>query len=202
MSEPAATAALPVDAGRLLDEDVAVARLREHAGATPDGAAVTRTACALIEAVRARDGERGPLRALIEHYDLATPEGVILMCLAEALLRIPDAATVDALIGDRLAAGDWQRHLGSGDTWLVDAATWSLMLGARVRSTDEALRGASLERLLARLGAPVVRHALRRAMGLMARTYVMGPDIAAALARTREPAFAGCRFSFDMLGEA
>ncbi|MEQ8232718.1 MAG: bifunctional proline dehydrogenase/L-glutamate gamma-semialdehyde dehydrogenase PutA [Gammaproteobacteria bacterium] len=191
-----------IAAGRLLDEDVAVARLRASPLGVVDAGAVTREARSLIEAVRARGGERGPLRTLIEHYDLSTPEGVILMCLAEALLRIPDAATVDALIGDRLSAGDWQRHLGAGDTWLVDAATWSLMLGARVQAADEARRGAPFERLLARLGAPLLRTALRRAMGLMAATYVMGPTIEAALVRSRDCAFAGCRISFDMLGEA
>jgi len=195
-------AAFELDADFLLDEDIAVTRLLARAGPAAARTQAVADACALIEAVRARGGQGGPLRALAEHYDLSTPEGVVLMCLAEALLRIPDATTAEALIADRLGAGDWERHLGASESWFVNASTWALMLGARGAGVLHAASGAAPERLLARLEAPVLRAALRRAMRLMAASYVMGASIDGALARARGGDFAGCRFSFDMLGEA
>ncbi len=191
-----------IDADFLLDEDIAVRRLLERSAPAAAAGRVVDDACALIAAVRARGGQGGPLRALVEHYDLATPEGVVLMCLAEALLRIPDAATAEALIADRLGAGDWERHLGASESWFVNASTWALMLGARAAGIQHVAEGTTPERLLARLEAPVLRGALRRAMRLMAASYVMGANIDGAIARSRGGDFAGCRFSFDMLGEA
>ncbi len=191
-----------IDTAFLLDEDVAVSRLLERAAPAALGAQAVDDACALIAAVRASGGQGGPLRALVEHYDLSTPEGVVLMCLAEALLRIPDAATAEALIADRLGAGDWERHLGASESWFVNASTWALMLGARGAGLQHAVEGSAPERLLARLEAPVLRVALRRAMRLMAASYVMGANIDDAIARARGDDFTGCRFSFDMLGEA
>jgi RHH-type proline utilization regulon transcriptional repressor/proline dehydrogenase/delta 1-pyrroline-5-carboxylate dehydrogenase len=126
------------------------------------------------------------------------------MCIAEALLRIPDAATADRLIRDKLSRGDWEKHLG-GDSMLVNASTWALMLTGRlVRLGDTEAKdpAAGYERLVARLGEPVVRVALRRAMKLMADEFVMGRTIGEALARGRKPPHPNARHSFDMLGEA
>ncbi len=126
------------------------------------------------------------------------------MCIAEALLRIPDAATADRLIRDKLSRGDWERHLG-GPSALVNASTWALMLTGkltRMAAGDERDPAAGYERLVARLGEPVVRLALRRAMKLMADEFVMGRTIGEALDRARKAPHANARHSFDMLGEA
>src|SRR5690606_4667206 len=136
-------------------------------------------------------------------YDLATAEGVALMCLAEALLRVPDAATADLLIRDKLAAPDWARHLGHSDSLFVNAATWALLFGERLVEPprNEGL-GALLHRLAARLGAPVLRVACRRRVALLAETFVLGADLPTALRRAEPQVVAGYRHSFDMLGEA
>ena len=124
-----------------------------------------------------------------------------LLCLAEALLRIPDAATADALIEDRIAAADWQRHLGQGDSLAVNASAWAFMLTGRVLTLDDAPGGiqAAIGRMVRRLGEPVIRTALRRGMRVLARQFVMGRTIEEALARADRRRW---RYSFDMLGEA
>jgi RHH-type proline utilization regulon transcriptional repressor/proline dehydrogenase/delta 1-pyrroline-5-carboxylate dehydrogenase len=140
-----------------------------------------------------------PLDAFLHEYALASEEGVLLMCLAEGLIRIPDADTADRLIRETLGGARWERHLGAEGGALVNASTWGLMLAGRiVRLDDDA--PALLQRLVARSGEGVVREALRRAMHLLARQFVMGRTIAEAVARAgRDSRY---RHSFDMLGEA
>ena len=190
---------LQSEAGALA-ELLPLARLDDEALARVEGRAV-----ALVEAVRAARPEQGGLDAFLHEYDLSSQEGVVLMCLAEALLRIPDAATADRLIQDKLGRGDWRRHLGGGRTLLVNAGTWGLMLTGRlVRLEEKAAHDplAFLERLAARSGEPLVRLALRRAMHIIARQFVMGRDMDEALARSREVPNQDWLYSYDMLGEA
>src|SRR5205085_1328645 len=142
----------------------AAARLR--ALQPPGGDEIERTALRLAERVRATPP--GPLSAesFLRHYGLSTPEGVLLMCVAEALLRIPDAATADALIRDKLSRGDWDRYLGESDSLLVNASTWGLMLTgklARIEREDARDPRAWYQRFVARAGEPVVRLAVRQA---------------------------------------
>jgi len=157
-----------------------------------------------VEAVRADRQAQGGIESFLQQYDLSTPEGVLLMCVAEALLRIPDAATADALIRDKLSRGDWDRHLGASDSLLVNASTWGLMLTGRltrVEREDARDPRAWYERFVARAGEPVVRVAVRQAMKLMAEQFVLGRTIDEAVERARREQ-GGYRQSYDMLGEA
>jgi proline dehydrogenase len=167
--------------------------------------AVAARARAWVEAVRTERQAQGGIESFLQQYDLSTPEGVLLMCVAEALLRIPDAATADALIRDKLSRGDWDRHLGESDSLLVNASTWGLMLTGRLTRIDrEDARDprAWYERFVARAGEPVVRLAIRQAMKLMAEQFVLGRTIEEAVARSRTAEQSAYRHSYDMLGEA
>ena len=157
----------------------------------------------LVDAVRAR--RASGLDAFLHAYGLSTDEGVLLMCIAEALLRIPDEPTRERLIRDKLAAADWERHLGRSGSVLVNASTWALMLTGRlVRLHDETGHGlaASLRRLMARVGEPVVTEAVTQAMRILGRQFVMARTIGQAVARARPLQAQGWRFSYDMLGES
>jgi hypothetical protein len=189
-----------------LADESATLRMRadEAAAAGVCAPAAAAQAAAWIEGVRARQSGGAGIEQFLTEYGLGTHEGVLLMCIAEALLRIPDAATADRLIRDKLSRGDWEKHLG-GSSALVNASTWALMLTGkltRMASDDERDPAAGYERLVARLGEPVVRVALRRAMKLMADEFVMGRAIGEALARARKPPHPNARHSFDMLGES
>jgi RHH-type proline utilization regulon transcriptional repressor/proline dehydrogenase/delta 1-pyrroline-5-carboxylate dehydrogenase len=190
----------------LADETQCVRELITAARLDPRTTAeVRRLAVGLVEAVRANRSRKGGLDAFLRKYDLASREGVILMCLAEALLRIPDADTADRLIADKIAAGNWAEHLGDSDSLFVNASTWGLLLTGRlVRPEPEDLRNpaAVISRLATRLGEPVVRTALRQAMRIMGHQFVMGRTIEEALARAAEGENRQFRYSFDMLGEA
>ncbi len=174
----------------------------------PDAAAAERVrarATRLVEAVRARRLSHGGLDAFLHEYDLSSQEGVVLLCLAEALLRIPDAGTADRLIQDKLVRADWRRHLGPEHSLLVNAGTWGLMLTGRiVRLEEEAHRDpwSLLGRLAARIGEPAIRAALRQAMRIVAHQFVMGRDLPEALERSDREENRQWRYSFDMLGEA
>src|SRR3712207_2465506 len=130
----------------------------------------------------------GGVDEFMHEYALSSEEGVMLMCLAEALLRIPDAETADRLIADKIGGRAWERHLGHSDSLLVNASTWGLMLTGRVldlgRAEGEGV-GAVLKRLVARSGEPVIRQAVRQAMRIMGRQFVLGRSIAEALALAR-----------------
>ena len=169
----------------------------------PDPAAVEARARLLVQSVRARRRGASGVDKLMHEFSLSSQEGVALMCLAEALLRIPDRATVDRLIRDKLARGDWRGHLGHSDSLFVNAATWGLMItGALVSTHREAALGHSLSRLLARGGEPLIRRGVEFAMGLLGQQFVMGETIAEALERSEANIARGYTHSFDMLGEA
>jgi len=164
---------------------------------------VAATARRLVEAVRRERLGKGGLDAFLHEYALSSPEGVALMCLAEALLRIPDAETVDKLIRDKIAAADWHSHLGHSGSLFVNASTWALMLTGRLlRPENENDVGDALRRLIARSSEPVWRQAVTAAMRILAGQFVMGRTIEEALDRAREPERHGYRHSYDMLGEA
>lgn len=168
--------------------------------------AVRATATALVTALRANHKGTG-VEGLVQEYALSSQEGVALMCLAEALLRIPDHATRDALIRDKIADGDWGSHLGGGKSLFVNAATWGLVVtGKLVGSVDGAVDnrglGAALTRLIARAGEPVIRRGVDLAMRMMGEQFVTGETIDEAVKRSRELEAKGFRYSYDMLGEA
>ncbi|NNH31888.1 bifunctional proline dehydrogenase/L-glutamate gamma-semialdehyde dehydrogenase PutA, partial [Rhizobium sp. SEMIA 4085] len=161
-----------------------------------------KTARSLIEALRAKHKGTG-VEGLVHEYSLSSQEGVALMCLAEALLRIPDAETRDALIRDKIAEGDWKSHLGGTKSMFVNAATWGLVVTGKLTSTvnDRSL-AAALTRLIARAGEPVIRRGVDMAMRMMGEQFVTGETIDEALKRARPLEARGFRYSYDMLGEA
>jgi RHH-type transcriptional regulator, proline utilization regulon repressor / proline dehydrogenase / delta 1-pyrroline-5-carboxylate dehydrogenase len=159
----------------------------------------------LVEAARAGRRESGGIDSFLHEYGLSSEEGILLLCLAEALLRIPDAATADRLIAGAVGSGDWSRHLGHSDSVLVNASTWGLMLTGHIIDWGEKRRTdltTMIQRLVARSGEPVIRQALRQAMRILGKQFVLGETIERAIANAREEAEQGYRFSFDMLGEA
>ena len=192
----AITAAYRRDEAEALAPLIAAATLDEGTRA-----AVRATATQLVTGLRARK-RSGAVESLVREYALSSEEGVALMCLAEALLRIPDDATRDALIRDKLADGDWRAHLG-GKSLFVNAATWALVVtGKLVDSADDRGLGAALMRVVARAGEPVIRKAIDLAMRMMGEQFVTGETIAEALKRARHEEAKGFRYSYDMLGEA
>ncbi len=164
--------------------------------------AIRKTASKLVTTLRSEPRQSG-VEALVQEYALSSQEGVALMCLAEALLRVPDDATRDALIRDKVADGDWKGHLGTGRPLFVNAATWGLVVtGKLVGSVDDTGLAAALTRLIARAGEPVIRRAVDLAMRMMGEQFVTGETIGKALKRAREMEAKGYRYSYDMLGEA
>jgi RHH-type proline utilization regulon transcriptional repressor/proline dehydrogenase/delta 1-pyrroline-5-carboxylate dehydrogenase len=168
----------------------------------PSRAAVAALARRLIDALRAKHTGSG-VEGLVHEYALSSHEGVALMCLAEALLRIPDTETRDALIRDKIADGDWASHLGGGRSLFVNAATWGLVVTGKLTATvnDQSLT-AALTRLIARCGEPVIRRGVDMAMRLLGEQFVKGETIGEALQRARAVEARGFRYSYDMLGEA
>ncbi|MBO1076280.1 trifunctional transcriptional regulator/proline dehydrogenase/L-glutamate gamma-semialdehyde dehydrogenase [Roseomonas sp. 1311] len=164
--------------------------------------AATALARRLITALRGKRAGGG-VEALVQEFSLSSQEGVALMCLAEALLRIPDRATRDALIRDKIGGSDWRAHLGQSPSLFANAATWGLVVTGRLSSTrSEAGLGAALTRLIARVGEPVIRRGVDLAMRMLGEQFVMGETIEKALARSRVMEAKGFRYSYDMLGEA
>ncbi len=187
-----------------MDEGACVAeRLRQAAPASEVQGAASRLATKLIEGARGR--KAAGLDAFLQSYGLATEEGIALMCLAEALLRVPDSETADALIHDKLAGIDWGEHLGESSSTFVNAATFSLMLSGEVlRGSDRRDAGFAnaLRRASARLGEPVIRQATLQAMRILGGQFVFGRTIGEALKRAAPERKRGLTHSFDMLGEA
>jgi RHH-type proline utilization regulon transcriptional repressor/proline dehydrogenase/delta 1-pyrroline-5-carboxylate dehydrogenase len=145
------------------------------------------------------------MESFLAEYGLSTDEGVALMCLAEAFLRVPDTPTLDALIRDKIGGADWSRHSGDTESLLVNASTWALMLTGRIYREGEAAEAhlvSTLRRMVRRIGEPVVRAAVTQAMRVMGQQFVLGRDIAEALERGGAMTARGYRHSFDMLGEA
>jgi RHH-type proline utilization regulon transcriptional repressor/proline dehydrogenase/delta 1-pyrroline-5-carboxylate dehydrogenase len=213
LSSPFATFAPPIRKATPLRAAITAAYRRPEAESLPPllaaatldepmHAAVRDTARKLVETLRA-DHKGSGVEGLVKEYSLSSDEGVALMCLAEALLRIPDAATRDALIRDKIADGDWGSHLGGGRSLFVNAATWGLVVtGKLVGSVDDRGLGAALTRLVARAGEPVIRRGVDLAMRMMGEQFVTGETIREALKRARTLEARGFSYSYDMLGEA
>lgn len=156
----------------------------------------------LVEDLRGK-GQGGGVESLIQEFSLSSQEGVALMCLAEALLRIPDRATRDALIRDKISHGDWRSHMGESPSLFVNAATWGLMLtGKLVSVNSEQSLSRALTRLIGKGGEPLIRKGVNMAMRMMGEQFVAGQTISAAIANGRELEQKGFRYSYDMLGEA
>ncbi|MEG1678825.1 MAG: bifunctional proline dehydrogenase/L-glutamate gamma-semialdehyde dehydrogenase PutA, partial [Stenotrophomonas sp.] len=189
----------------LKDETSHVRELLEQARLpAAEQAQVQATAADLVRRVRARSKNQGAIEAFMRQYDLGSEEGVLLMCVAEALLRIPDQETADKLIRDKLGEADWKRHMGQSDSVLVNASTWGLMLtGHLVDLADATKRDVhgAFKRLIGRVGEPVIRLAVRQAMKIMGHQFVMGRTIDEALSRSHKGDNSNYRYSFDMLGE-
>src|SRR5689334_15159249 len=163
-------------------------------------AQIDRTATRLIEAIRANDDPLGGVEDMLREFALSTKEGLALMVLAEALLRVPDARTADHFIEDKLGEGDFVHHETKSSAFLVNASAWALGLSARVIQPGETPEG-TIGRLAKRIGVPAVRAATRQAMRLMGSHFVLGETIEAALDRAHPESAAAPRYSFDMLGE-
>lgn len=159
-------------------------------------------AARLVKALRAKR-RGGGVEGLIQEFSLSSQEGVALMCLAEALLRIPDRATRDALIRDKISHGDWRAHMGESPSLFVNAATWGLMLTGRLVSVNsEKNLSSALTRMIGKGGEPLIRKGVDVAMRMMGEQFVTGQTIASALANSRKFEELGFRYSYDMLGEA
>ncbi|WP_284947317.1 bifunctional proline dehydrogenase/L-glutamate gamma-semialdehyde dehydrogenase PutA [Acidisoma cladoniae] len=184
-------------------EPLCLRPLLDAATLSPEAAtAAEAQARQLVEALRGKK-RSGGVDGLVQEYALSSQEGVALMCLAEALLRIPDAATRDALIRDKIAPGDWRAHVGHSPSLFVNAATWGLVVtGKLVGSTNETTLSAALTRLIGRGGEPVIRRGVDMAMRIMGEQFVTGQTIDEALRRAGKMEAKGFRYSYDMLGEA
>ncbi|QIR84442.1 bifunctional proline dehydrogenase/L-glutamate gamma-semialdehyde dehydrogenase PutA [Paracoccus sp. AK26] len=184
---------------KFADEAQLLEHLTAQAGLQPAArAAITARAADLVRRIRA-EARPSLMEHFLSEYGLSTREGVALMCLAEAMLRVPDKITIDALIEDKIAPSDWGKHLGEASSSLVNASTWALMLTGKVLDDDQA---GTLRRMVRRLGEPVIRTAVGRAMKEMGRQFVLGQTINDALSRAKTREAQGFTYSYDMLGEA
>ena len=184
------------DEGEMLSRLIAVADLPADSRAR-----ISARATDLVVDIRS-SAKPGLMEVFLAEYGLSTSEGVALMCLAEALLRVPDADTIDALIEDKIAPSDWGRHLGHSSSSLVNASTWALMLTGKVLDDAEPGITGQLRGAIKRLGEPVIRTATARAMKEMGRQFVLGENIASAMKRAAGMEAKGYSYSYDMLGEA
>ena len=191
-----------IDSATYANPDAVLDRLVTQADLTAEQrAAISAAAAELVRRIRATTAP-GLMEVFLAEYGLSTEEGVALMCLAEALLRVPDADTIDALIEDKIAPSDWGRHLGHSTSSLVNASTWALMLTGRVLDDDQPGPVRHLRAAIKRLGEPVIRTAVSRAMKEMGRQFVLGEDINSAMQRAANMEKKGFTYSYDMLGEA
>lgn len=186
-----------------MEEEACIAeRLKQAASASGAHAEASSLAIRLVEGARRR--KASGLDAFLQQFGLATEEGIALMCLAEALLRVPDARTADALIRDTIGEIDWGEHLGESSSTFVNAATFSLMLTGEVLDQPRAAErgmGATLKRTIGRLGEPVIRKATLQAMRILGGQFVFGRTMDEALKRAAPERARGLAHSFDMLGE-
>ncbi len=196
-----------VRAAYRMDEETCLKeRLRQAQLDAPARDRIEERARQLVVEVRKDRVKSSGIDAFMHEYELSSREGVVLMCMAEALLRIPDAETADALIKDKIGGANWESHLGQSESWFVNASTWALMLTGRVVGGDEQggdqdWRGV-MRKLVHRSGEPVIRKAVNQAMRVMGRQFVMGRKIDEALDRAKGHEAKGYRYSYDMLGEA
>jgi RHH-type proline utilization regulon transcriptional repressor/proline dehydrogenase/delta 1-pyrroline-5-carboxylate dehydrogenase len=194
-SIPVFTASYAPDDGTIAARLLATARLT-----TEQDQRIDRVATRLVNAIRANDDRLGGVEDMLREFALSTKEGLALMVLAEALLRVPDARTADRFIEDRLGEGDFVHHETKSSAFLVNASAWALGMSARVIQPGETPQG-TIGRLAKRLGVPAVRAATRQAMRLMGSHFVLGETIEAALLRAEPHSKGAARYSFDMLGE-
>ncbi|MDD9722514.1 bifunctional proline dehydrogenase/L-glutamate gamma-semialdehyde dehydrogenase PutA [Sulfitobacter sp. PR48] len=191
-----------IDAGMYADPQAVLDGLIDSASLSDEArAAISADAAGLVRDIRSTTAP-GLMEVFLAEYGLSTDEGVALMCLAEALLRVPDADTIDALIEDKIAPSNWGRHMGHSTSSLVNASTWALMLTGRVLDDDQPGPVRHLRAAIKRLGEPVIRTAVSRAMKEMGRQFVLGEDIEAAMKRAAGMEKKGFTYSYDMLGEA
>lgn len=165
---------------------------------------IQQQAAQLIIETRARQKQNGVLSAFLHEYDLSSEEGIALMCLAEALLRIPDTDTADRLIADCLTFADWKKHRGASNSFFVNAATWSLIMTGKLLTPSENKKTlqSTLQTLLKRTSQPIIRPMIAQGMKHLGRQFVMGTTIEEALKRAKTNEKKGYRYSYDMLGEA
>jgi RHH-type proline utilization regulon transcriptional repressor/proline dehydrogenase/delta 1-pyrroline-5-carboxylate dehydrogenase len=196
-----------LDALKYQDEDAAVAALLADPPLDANGrASVAAEARALVTRARGLKRRKGVMESFLEEFGLSNAEGLALMCLAEALLRVPDEETADKLIAEKISTGKWAEHLGKSDHWLVNAGTFGLMLTGHVVNLPEDLKGEASEvlgGLIKKMGEPVVRAGAMQAMRILGEQFVLGRNIEAALRRGAGMVRSGLatRYSFDMLGE-
>ncbi|MBV9992658.1 MAG: bifunctional proline dehydrogenase/L-glutamate gamma-semialdehyde dehydrogenase PutA [Alphaproteobacteria bacterium] len=190
----------------LADEDtIAAERIEQARFSAAEADATDRLARELVRRIRAEGARRGGVDAFMQEYSLSGPEGVALMCLAEALLRVPDSDTADKLIKDKIGSANWRSHSGKSDSMFVNASTFALMLTGRIVKLDDAAKwdlAGVLRKLVARSGEPVIREAVRYAMRVLGKQFVLGRNIQEAQKEARKQEAEGYRYSFDMLGEA
>ncbi|CDG85875.1 trifunctional transcriptional regulator/proline dehydrogenase/L-glutamate gamma-semialdehyde dehydrogenase [Janthinobacterium agaricidamnosum] len=187
------------------DEASAVQWLLEQIrqGSAASKAEAQALAHRLVSAVRAKRTRASGVDALMHEFSLSSEEGVALMCLAEALLRIPDSQTADRLIADKISKGDWRKHLGESPSLFVNAATWGLLItGKLVSTSSERGLGSALSKLIAKGGEPLIRKGVDLAMRMLGNQFVTGQTIEEALKNSRDNETRGYRYSYDMLGEA
>ncbi len=184
------------------DQQKTLDLLVKQAALSPDARRrISDRAEQLVREIRS-SAKPGLMEVFLAEYGLSTDEGVALMCLAEALLRVPDASTIDALIEDKIAPSDWGKHLGKSSSSLVNASTWALMLTGKVLEDRETGVAGHLRGAVKRLGEPMIRNAVARAMREMGRQFVLGEDIHKAMKRAAGMEAKGYTYSYDMLGEA
>jgi RHH-type proline utilization regulon transcriptional repressor/proline dehydrogenase/delta 1-pyrroline-5-carboxylate dehydrogenase len=195
---------LPFSEHYLIDEEIWINHLLDYANpGTEKRQQIKALATQLVENVRAKIDDMDGVDAFMKEYDLSSKEGILLMCLAEALLRIPDKATMDKLIKDKILDADWKSHLGNSNLLFVNASTWGLMLTGKIIDPDEnksAMKRA-LDKLINKTGEPVIRQGVHHAMQMMGKHFVMGRTIKEAIKRSSKEDFKDYRYSYDMLGE-
>ncbi|WP_170434503.1 bifunctional proline dehydrogenase/L-glutamate gamma-semialdehyde dehydrogenase PutA [Ruegeria arenilitoris] len=191
-----------IDSMTYADQTALLKSLTDQAALTQaDRTAICEAAAQLVRDIRSSTAP-GLMEVFLAEYGLSTDEGIALMCLAEALLRVPDAETIDALIEDKIAPSDWGKHLGHSSSSLVNASTWALMLTGKVLDEGKASPVSALRGAIKRLGEPVIRTAVGRAMKEMGRQFVLGETIQSAMKRAAGMEAKGYTYSYDMLGEA
>ncbi|WP_170420311.1 bifunctional proline dehydrogenase/L-glutamate gamma-semialdehyde dehydrogenase PutA [Ruegeria arenilitoris] len=191
-----------IDSMTYADQTALLKSLTDQAALTQaDRTAICEAAAQLVRDIRSSTAP-GLMEVFLAEYGLSTDEGIALMCLAEALLRVPDADTIDALIEDKIAPSDWGKHLGHSSSSLVNASTWALMLTGKVLDEGKASPVSALRGAIKRLGEPVIRTAVGRAMKEMGRQFVLGETIQSAMKRAQGMEAKGYTYSYDMLGEA
>ncbi len=190
----------------VVDENVFVGELVKVLDANSENVEhIAGKTAELVREVRSMDTAVDTIDKLLQQYSLDTHEGLMLMCLAEAMLRIPDKATADALIEDKLGPADWKAHVGKSESWMVNASTWGLLMTGRVVSLDQPKDGKPagfINKMVNRMGEPVIRRAMVEAMRIMGKQFVLGSDVEAALKRSKPLFDKGYTYSYDMLGEA